>query len=925
MYLLFVNILDMAHICVYGILPYVIINIMDIDPKQPQPAISIYPELHNSSEYLDKIVNAIADPVLVKDENSRIIMVNDAFCSWMDLKREELLGLRHQELNVQEGVIADDDVEILKTGKPVFSEYSIKHPTRGKRDVITSKTLFTDDKNNKFIVAVIRDVTIKNAAEKKVLDISTMIRQIVDSTQEGIIVYDKELRYRLWNPFMEKLSGRRAADVLGKKAEDVFPFLRDAGVMERLEAVLQGETVTKVDVKYNTEGTGKSEWTSNNSYPLYDEMENIIGAIGSIRDITDQKTAENASQESHKLLERMSEQVPGVLYQLIMTPDGKISFPYASAELTRIFGVTPEEAKVDAANVFKLVHPEDFERMMRANLKSAQTMTNWCQEFRVVLPGNKVKTYLGNAKPEKMADGTIIWHGFIMDISDRKKDEVTLKENQERLKMTLNAAKMGEWTYDIAGGKRYFDEESCRLLGLDYSTFKGTPEEFFDVVHPDDVPLVKAELKRALEQDDQYQPEFRVTHPDGTIHNITARGRAIHDENGNNCKLSGLVWDMTERKAHEEEKIKIDRLESLGVLAGGIAHDFNNLLGAIMGNASLALTEGDQDEKNEMMQEIVDAAQRATSLTRQLLAFAKGGAAMIELQDAAKVITDSSRFALGKSSPSDCVFNIPKDLWPARIDAGQVAQLMQNLVINANQAMPEGGNIEISAKNIEVELFNLYKLAPGAYIQITVSDTGIGIPPKYISKIFDPYFSTKSKDKGTGLGLAVAYAVVQKHKGHIGVNSKQGEGTTFEILLPAEKQETVPDSKQFKNVEVMKGLKILVMDDEESIRKVLQRILTKAGYEIDLAGHGAEALEKYSSALKSAEPFDVVMLDLTVPGGMGGIETLRKLKLINPNVVAIVSSGYSSTLPEGFNASIPKPYTSDEIQAVLGKLMKQRK
>ena len=400
----------------------------------------------------------------------------------------------------------------------------------------------------------------------------------------------------------------------------------------------------------------------------------------------------------------------------------------------------------------------------------------------------------------------------------------------------------------------------------------------------------------------------------------------LMDDDG---KLSGavhIVRDITALKKEEEERARIEKLESLGVLAGGLAHDFNNALTIIMGNVSCARTDAEPvASTDKLLAEAEAACLRATGLTKQLLTFSKGGAPVKEAASLSEVVRESSNFAL-KGSNVNCDYIIPEDTWPAEIDLGQINQVIHNLVINANQAMPEGGVIEIMMKNMVSGEEEGLPLPSGNYIQITLTDHGIGIPQTHLPKIFDPYFSTK--DKGSGLGLATAHSIIQKHGGHIMVDSRPGRGTVFDIFLPATEKE-IAAKKEVKQ-EPLKGEgKILVMDDEEMLRNLALTILGRMGYEVESAKYGEEALSKYVKAMKEGKPFDAVILDLTIPGGMGGKEAIKRLREIDPDVKAIVASGYSNDpvmayfRDYGFSAAIPKPYGIDMLsQAVRDVLDK---
>jgi signal transduction histidine kinase/CheY-like chemotaxis protein len=389
-------------------------------------------------------------------------------------------------------------------------------------------------------------------------------------------------------------------------------------------------------------------------------------------------------------------------------------------------------------------------------------------------------------------------------------------------------------------------------------------------------------------------------------------------------KNEELLKEMSERQHMEEELLKIQKLDSVGVLAGGIAHDFNNILTSILGNISVAIMHTTpQSEISQILTNAEKAALRAKDLTMQLLTFSKGGAPLRTSASITDLIKDSTNFIL-RGSNVKCEFSLPDDLWPVEIDEGQMSQVINNLIINADQAMPGGGNIEISATNVMIRPGDLIPLKKGKYIKVSIKDHGKGITKRNLTRIFDPYFTTKRS--GSGLGLSVAYSIVKKHEGYITVTSEPGKGTTFYIYIPASR-EKIPVKRALKENLYVGKRNILVMDDEKSVRETLSTMLKKLGCEVVCVNDGAEAIIMYKQSKETGKPFDVVIMDLTIPGGMGGQETIKKLLEIDPEVKAIVSSGYSNDpimshyQAYGFSSVIAKPYRITELSKILRDVM----
>jgi two-component system cell cycle sensor histidine kinase/response regulator CckA len=406
--------------------------------------------------------------------------------------------------------------------------------------------------------------------------------------------------------------------------------------------------------------------------------------------------------------------------------------------------------------------------------------------------------------------------------------------------------------------------------------------------------------------------------------------------------LRRRVWRQTsqirgqmEREARlQVELARAGKLESLGLLAGGIAHDFNNLLTVLMGNISLIRFDGGLTrESAESLEQAEKAAGRARDLTQQLLTFAKGGAPIRAAVSLPDVVREVAEFAL-RGSKVRCRFDVPDSLWPASVDKGQIGQVVQNIVINAIQAMPEGGQVDIVLSNRQVGTEFGGVLAPGRYVRVDIEDHGPGIPAADLGRIFDPYFTTKKT--GSGLGLATVHSIVKKHSGHITAESALGRGTTFHIWLPAAdvpaslaKTEAAPfaDERSISS----RQARVLVMDDEEFIRNLAGSILRRSGHLVTTVNDGAAAISEYDRARTSGDPYDLVILDLTIPGGMGGRQAMEELLKLDPAVKAIVSSGYSNDLvlsnyqAHGFRGMISKPYdAADFVHAVESVLKGER-
>jgi PAS domain S-box-containing protein len=475
---------------------------------------------------------------------------------------------------------------------------------------------------------------------------------------------------------------------------------------------------------------------------------------------------------------------------------------------------------------------------------------------------------------------------------------------------------------DSAGNILFENAVVEKLLGYRREELIGM--NVFNYLHPDDHPALQDALKKLIAAPGSIASiEIRVQHKNSTWRIFDSIGKSIIDES-RTVRLVLNSRDNTDRKRLELELLKAQKLESLGILAGGIAHDFNNLITGITANIELAKVHAPQDrELAAILEKAEQASLRAHDLTQQLLIFSRGGEPIKKTVTISEMIKEAAGFAL-RGSKAGCTFSLPDGLRPVDADTGQLRQVIYNMVINADQAMPQGGMLRIGAENVSLDAQNSRTLPAGEYVKIAIADSGIGIPKEHAAKIFDPYFTTK--EKGSGLGLATSYTIIKKHGGDIVVDSEQGRGSTFTIFLPASKQAATAADRAGSKLVPGTG-RVLIMDDEEIIRDAAGSILQAAGYEVESARDGNEAVKLYRSARDAGNPFAAVILDLTVPGGIGGRDALQMLLQIDPAVKAIVSSGYShdpimaNYRDYGFLGVIAKPYRIREMSEIVSEVM----
>ena len=500
----------------------------------------------------------------------------------------------------------------------------------------------------------------------------------------------------------------------------------------------------------------------------------------------------------------------------------------------------------------------------------------------------------------------------IRDLSERNQARAALQESAQTMKNILENTTDGFFAVDSDWKFTYLNPEAEVLLDRGREDLIGATiwEKFPDL----NGSVFETNYRKVMS--DNIAVEFEASDVDGKrwfeVHAYPSGGG-----------VSVFFRDITERKRTEEERLTTSKLESLGTLAGGIAHDLNNILTVISGNIGLAQIEAPSDCGSllSFLSRAGQAAQHAAHLSSQLLTFSKGGAPLKKVASVGQLLEQSAEFSLyGSSLRAD--LDIAQNLWKAEIDAGQIEQVINALIINARDAMPHGGTVRVAAKNVEIDERNATLLPAGRYLKVSITDRGEGVPEDLTTKIFDPYFTTKPA--ASGLGLAISYSIVKKHGGLLHLESSSPDGSTFAFYLPATEGKVAPagaktSDKPFR----FNHQRILIMDDEAAIRELTSQLLSTLGYEVTAVPDGLEAVRTYERALRQGEQFQAVILDATVRGGMGGVATIERLRGMDPHVNAIICSGYSDEaalsefLAYGFRGALPKPFTRTELADAL--------
>jgi len=787
-----------------------------------------------------------------------------------------------------------------------------------------------------YIVKPFQDITLASAIEMALYKhrmesrlrrseqrLSTTLKSIGD----GVIATDRKGAVSFVNTVAENLTGWPHEEAVGRYLQEVFRCLEQGGTYsceELVTAVIQGEaSLALPEQTFLSSRDGKKVPIEAKATPIRDEKGIIFGLVLVFTDISRRVHAEEALRRSEKLLRSIFDAIPD-LFSIIDKEHRIVLSNWHGG-----YEYVPESIRGSHPHCYQAYYESD-------------RMCEPCHTVEVFRTGQPVVTEKFNPRIGYVevrafpifdeAGNVALVAEHVHDITARKVAQEALAGETERLSVTLRSIGDGVVTTDTAGNVVLVNKVAETLTGWSQAEAAGKQlDEVFTIInektrHQAENPVglvLSAGCIRELAN------HTVLVSRNGQERIIADSAAPIRDKENRIVGAVLVFRDITEKRKMEEELLKAQKLESIGILAGGIAHDFNNLLTAILGNISLSkMYVSAGDKIHQKLSEAEKASLRARDLTQQLLTFSRGGAPVKKTSSIAEIIKDSTAFSLSGSNVT-CTFVIPDDLWLAAVDEGQISQVINNLILNAEQAMPAGGLIEVACRNVEVGADDHVPICDGRYILVSISDQGEGITEEALPRIFDPYFTTK--DQGKGLGLSTVYSIVKNHDGHITVSSKPDAGTTFSIYLPATFYRKEPISRQEHGAELLeeqtvKG-KILVMDDEENIRDVVAEMLDFIGYEVTLSRDGEEAVSLYTQALQSNQPFAAVLMDLTIPGGMGGGEAMRVLRGINPKVKGIVSSGYSNDpilsdyASFGFQGIITKPYKLGELRDVLKRVI----
>ena len=691
-------------------------------------------------------------------------------------------------------------------------------------------------------------------------------------------------------------------------------------VQRNLERTLEEKKYHPVDYRINKQH-GEIRWISTKAEVIYDQNGEIVSLLAVYIDITNRKRMEESLKQSEDRLSKT----------LMAANDGmwdwnlKTNEVYFDPRYYAMAGYQVDEFPHRLEEFQKRIHPDDVDYVMgQAGKHLAGETERFTVEFRFKKKNNDWLWILGRGIiVERESSGKPLrFIGTHTDITQRKLTEIELN----KLSTAVAQSPLIIAITDKKGVLQYVNARFTEITGYTTDEVIGkNPRILQSGEHS--LQMYK-ELWKTVASGEIWQGELCNKKKNGQLYWESASIAPVFDSRNKITNYMKISEDITEKKRALVELQKIEKLKSIGTLAGGIAHDFNNMLTGMYGYVTLAQKKLDSNHPAyQYLSEAEKSMDRATKLTNQLLTFSKGGEPVKKVTDLAGLLEETVRFDLSGSSIKP-VFTFDQNLSHAEIDSGQIQQVFSNLTINAKQASSSGGCIYISGSNYAVREQEHPSLKPGNYVKIVFRDEGSGIAPENLTRIFDPFFTTK--ENGSGLGLATTYSIIKKHQGYVQVHSVEGAGTEFTIFLPASKNKNPLNSKVSGNhrIENRPSIKILIMDDEKIIREMAIEMLDSLGIIAESASNGEETLRIYREARGGKAPFDIIILDLTIKGGMGGKETVKEILKINPNEKVIVSSGYTRSVELnnfaslGFIAKIDKPYTLQKLEEVIFKVLR---
>lgn len=878
--------------------------------------------LAQQKELLDVVIEGTTDAIYIKDSEGRYVLANQAVANFVNKPLADIIGYDDTVLfpaGEADILMEQDRWAMAQTGPQTYEEH-LTTPGGVKHFFATKGAVRNERGEVTGLFGISRDITERKLTEIELTIATISINNIADA------VYWVLPDGKIWrvNTAASHMLGYSQDELRSMSLPDIDPYFPLSRWQESWQQLKQTKTTTLESVHRTKDGRDiPIEITAN--YIVFEDQEFNCATV---RDISERRQNEIALEQEQIFTKKLLESLPGIFY-LYSYPELRLVLWNKNHEV--LLGYEAEE--LVNRNLFDWHVPAAKEAVRAAVEAVMEKGQDEVEAPLVAKDGTLVPFHLTGIRFE--SGGKLFLMGIGIDISERIQTEKTLDERNRLLDTLLANLPIGVFMVEAPSGKPLIANKKAQELlgrGVLPDTSKGSLTEVYEAYkagtkkrYPvEEMPIIRGMYGESVTVDD-----LLVVRPDGTEKLLEIVGAPVLDGNGVPWASLVCFQDITDRKQHEKENLKIEKLESLGILAGGIAHDFNNILTGILGNISFALRLIEPDHKAyKRLSEAEQASGRAGELSHQLLTFAKGGEPVKKLVSLQKLLQESVSLVLSGSNVKG-IIDIADSLPLVKADEGQISQVFNNIIINATQAMPGGGNLAISAGPEQVGASDIITVPAGSYVKIAFSDEGCGISDDYLNRIFDPYFTTKSA--GNGLGLASAHSIVTRHGGTITVASTVGYGSTFIVYLPSAAETAINnhDVTPVHQPDDQPGGSILVMDDEQSIRELTAEVLEYLGYQVKTVPDGSAAVALYEAALDEGTPFSAVLLDLTIPGGMGGKEAAQKILAINPHACLIVASGYSndqimsSYASFGFSGAIAKPFRMDEIEQLLRSLVQR--
>jgi PAS domain S-box-containing protein len=751
--------------------------------------------------------------------------------------------------------------------------------------------------------------------------------QLFQHVRDAVIMLDPAGTVGFWSAGAAQLYGRPAPEALNSNYLGLLhPRCRSAQV-PHIHKALEGE---ESSAEWQTTGPeGEPLWLEGDFRPLTDAHGKRIGCAILLHDVSKWRAAEAARKASDELLRTVTDNVPGTVFQLRVGPDGTRSIVFMSRGVDELLERTLTEMHSGFADGNLVVIPEDRPMFWDGLERSRRTLDRWDAEYRVETPRTGALKWVRlRAMPTRQADGGTVWNGMTSDVTDQVAGAAALRESEARYRLLTENATDRIARLTLAGVFLYASPATQLMFGRPPEQYVG--RHVRDFVHPEDLPRMLDVFDR-LAAGRRAEPfAHRCLAADGSYVWCESTARAVRNAAGAVTEIVSVTRSTEERRRLEAKVQKSQRMEAVGRLAGGVAHDFNNLLTVINGFSEMilrGLARPDPKRIASQVEEIRKAGERASGLTRQLLAFGRQQVqtrTRVNLND----VVDETKKLVGRVLGEDVEIETALDpeLGPIHADVGQIEQLLMNLVLNARDAMPDGGVLTISTKAVRFDRPPDIDVRPGEYVMLAVADTGVGMDEATRARAFEPFFTTKELGKGTGLGLAVAHGIVTQSEGHIAIESERGRGTTVRVYLPRVDPPANGLSRVIGDVVLTGKETVLLVEDDDSVRSVTGAMLRSLGYRVVEAADGIEALRKCRDHVG---PIDLLLTDVVMPM-MNGREVANRIQGLVPGVKTLFMSGYTDDsilrhgiLDEGV-AFLSKPLSHEALGRKLREVLGSR-